>query len=77
VQKAVEGLGGRVESFYFAFGRADAFVIIDLPDTVSALALSLVVNTSPAVRASTTPLISVEDMDAAAKKSVSYRAPGA
>jgi uncharacterized protein with GYD domain len=77
VQKTVEGLGGKVEAFYFAFGRADAFVIIDLPDNVSAAALSLAVNTSPAVRATTTPLITVEEMDAASKKSVSYRAPGA
>ena len=77
VQKAVEALGGKVDAFYFAFGRADAIVILDLPDTVTAVALSLAVNTSAAVRATTTPLISIEEMDAASKKSVSYRAPGA
>ena len=77
VQKALDGLGGKLEAFYFAFGKADAIVICDVPDTVSGIALSLTVNASGVVRASTTPLISVEEMDAACKKSISYRAPGA
>jgi hypothetical protein len=39
--------------------------------------MSLAANASGAVRVSTAPLITVEEMDAAAKKSVAYRAPGA
>ena len=35
---AVESLGGSLETFYFAFGEADAFIIIDMPDNVSAAA---------------------------------------
>lgn len=77
VQKAIEGIGGKLEGFYFTFGEKDAVVVCDLPDTASAVALSLVVNASGAAHTSTTPLISVEDVDAACKKSVSYRAPGA
>jgi uncharacterized protein with GYD domain len=77
VQKAMEAAGGRVEAFYFAFGAADAFVIADLPDTATAVALSIAVNATGAVRASITPLITVEEMDAAVKKTTSYRAPGA
>jgi uncharacterized protein with GYD domain len=77
VQKIIEGLGGKVEAFYFAYGEDDALVIVDLPDAASGLALSLAVNASGAVRVSTTPLITVEEMDAASKKSVAYRAPGA
>ncbi len=77
VQKIIEGLGGKVEAFYFAYGEDDAVVIVDLPDAASGLALSLAVNASGAVRVSTTPLITVEEMDAASKKSVAYRAPGA
>ncbi len=77
VQKALESIGGKVESFYFAYGDKDAYVICDVPDATSGLAVSLAVNASGNVRVSTVPLITVEEMDAVAKKSVSYRAPGA
>ena len=77
VQKLVESVGGKVEAFYYAYGEDDAIVITDLPDAATGLALSMAVNASGAVRLSTTPLISVEEVDAAAKKSVGYRAPGA
>jgi uncharacterized protein with GYD domain len=77
VEKAIGALGGKVEAFYFALGATDAFVVVDAPDTVSAVALSLAVNATGAVRTSMTPLVSVEEMDVACKKSVGYRAPGA
>jgi uncharacterized protein with GYD domain len=73
----IEGMGGKVEAFYFSYGEHDAFVIADVPDAATGLAMSLAVNASGAVRVSTAPLITVEEMDAAAKKSVAYRAPGA
>lgn len=76
VQKLVEGAGGKMEAFYFAYGADDAFVIVDLPDAASGLAMSLAVNASGAVRISTVPLVSAEEMDAAAKKTVTYRPPG-
>jgi len=77
VGKLVEGLGGKVEAFYFAFGEDDVYVITDLPDAAAGLALTLAVNASGAVRLSTIPLITPEEIDAAAKKAVNYRAPGA
>ena len=77
VQKLIESMGGKIEAFYFAYGEHDAYVITDLPDAASGLALSLAVNASGVVRLSTVPLITVEEMDAAAKKSVAYRPPGA
>jgi uncharacterized protein with GYD domain len=77
VQKVVESMGGKVEAFYFAYGDADAYVITDLPDVATAAALSLTVSASGAVRLSTIPLITAEEIDAASKKSVAYRAPGA
>jgi uncharacterized protein with GYD domain len=77
VQKLIEGVGGKVEAFYFAYGDADAYIIGDLPDAATAVALSLAVNASGAVRLSTTPLITAEEMDGASKKSIPYRAPGA
>ena len=77
IQKLIEGLGGKVEAFYFAYGEDDAYVITDVPDAASGLAVSLAVNASGAVRLSTIPLITPEEVDAAGKKAVQYRAPGA
>jgi len=77
VQKMTESVGGKLDAFYFAFGGHDAIIICDLPDAATAAAVSLSVNASGAVRLSTTPLITAEEMDAATKKSVGYRAPGA
>ena len=77
VQKALEGLGGKIESIYFSFGVDDVVVICDIPDAISGLALSLAVNASGAVTISTAPLFSVEDIDAASRKAVSYRPAGA
>lgn len=76
VKQLIEGLGGKVEAFYFAYGETDAYVICDLPDAVSGIALSLTVNASGAVNLATIPLITAEEIDAAAKKTIAYRAPG-
>ena len=77
VTKAIEAIGGKVESFYFAYGADDAFVIVDVPDEASGLALTLAVNASGTVACTTVPLITPETMDAACKKTVGYKAPGA
>ena len=74
--QAAKSVGGRIESFYFAFGDADAFVIVDGPDNVTAAAASLAVNASGAASTKTTLLLTAEEIDQAAKKSVNYRAPG-
>ena len=77
VQKAADSLGGKLETLYFAFGDHDVIAIADLPDNGTAAAFSLTVNATGAVRTTTTPLLTAEEIDAASKKSVSYRAPGA
>jgi uncharacterized protein with GYD domain len=76
VSKAVGELGGRVECFYFAFGERDVYTVIELPDNESAVALAIAVGSSGAVGIRTTPLLTAEEVDAAAKKSVSYTPPG-
>ena len=76
VQKLIEGVGGKLEGFYYAFGADDAVIIADLPDASSGIAISLTVNATGAVRLSTTPLITPEEIDAASKKAVDYKAPG-
>ena len=77
VQKMIEGMGGKLEAFYYAWGADDVFIIADLPDEKAGIALSLAVNASGAVRLTTIPLITPEEIDAAAKKTVKYKAPGA
>jgi uncharacterized protein with GYD domain len=72
----VKGVNGSVEAFYYAFGATDVFVIADVPDAVTAAALSLAVNQSGAVHLKTHLLMTPEEMDQAAKKAVAYRAPG-
>jgi uncharacterized protein with GYD domain len=76
VQKMITGLGGKLESFYFAFGEHDAYIVIELPDDVTAAAAALTVNSTGLVSISTSVLLSPADIDAASKKSVSYKAPG-
>jgi len=77
VQKALEAMGGKLEAIYYAYGETDVIAIVDVPDTVSGLALSLAANASGTIKVTTTPLITVEEMDKACKQSVSYRAAGA
>ena len=76
VRHATASVGGTLEAFYFAFGDHDAYVIVDLPDNEAATALALVVNSSDAVTVETIPLLTPEEVDAASKKSVEYRAAG-
>lgn len=77
VEQMLTGLGGKVESFYFAFGDTDVFIIADIPDAKSVAAVSLTVNAAGGAQVTTTPLLTPEEMDEACKKSVRYRPPGA
>ena len=76
VEQTLAGLNGKLEAFYYAFGETDVFLIIDLPDAVSAMAMSMAINQSGAVTSKTHVLMSTDEVDQAAKKSVSYQAPG-
>ena len=77
ITELAKSLGGKLEAFYFAFGEHDVYTIFDAPDTVTAAALALAVNASGAVRLKTVVLITPEEVDQAAKKTVAYRPPGA
>ncbi len=76
VAKMAEGLGGKLESFYFAFGETDAFVVLDLPDNQSAAAASMAVTAAGGATSQVVVLLTPEDIDAAAKRSADYRPPG-
>jgi len=73
---AIEGLGGTLEAFYFAFGEHDAYLIMDVPDHTSATALALRVNQAGGARIQTVVLITPEEVDAAVQMGVTYRPPG-
>ena len=75
-QGLVESAGGKMETFYFAFGDRDVIVIADLPDGVAAAAAAVTLATTGAVSSKTTVLLTPEDMDQAVAKSVSYTPPG-
>ena len=76
VKKLIEGVGGSLEVFYFAFGETDAFVICDCPSDVSAAAISLVVNASGLVDVELVQLLTPAELDAAVKNIPAYDAPG-
>jgi len=76
VTKAVEGLGGKLEAIYYAFGEDDAILILDLPDNASASAFAFAVSATGLARTKTTVLLTVEETDKALQKRVEYRAPG-
>ena len=76
VEALLQGLGGRLEAFYYALGETDLYRIVDLPDPVAAASASLVVAASGAGHWRTTVLLTAEDMDRAAASGGEYRAPG-
>jgi uncharacterized protein with GYD domain len=76
VAHSLESAGGSLEHFYFAFGDNDAYVIADLPDAEAAAAVALTVNAAGGATTRTILLLTPEEVDAAAKRSVDYRPPG-
>ncbi|MBR8641402.1 GYD domain-containing protein [Streptomyces tuirus] len=77
VTRMVEGLGGRVETMYWAFGDDDVYVTAELPGNTSAAAMGMVVSAAGGVRTSTVVLLSADEIDEAVRQQVDYRAPGA
>lgn len=71
-----KSLGGRLEAFYFAFGKSDVVCIADMPDAASMAALSLAVSETGSAEVVTTALLTVEEMDHAVSKHTAYRKPG-
>ncbi|CAN5712038.1 hypothetical protein BH24ACT26_BH24ACT26_17830 [soil metagenome] len=76
VVKLAQNSGGTMESFYFAFGESDAYVVVDMPDNTTAAAVALAVNSTGAATLETVVLVTPEEVDEATKKTVDYRPPG-
>ena len=78
VKKTIESLGGKLHSFYFAFGEYDVVLIVELSDNKAAASLALAVGATGSVSKYVTtvlmaPAEAVEAMKGA--KKVSYTAP--
>jgi uncharacterized protein with GYD domain len=77
IGQLLETVGGSLEAFYFAFGPDDVVLIVDLPDNKTAMAMAATVSASDSIASyETVPLMTTQEVDAAMKVSVGYRAPG-
>lgn len=76
VEKLAKSVGGTLESFYFAFGDDDYYIVVDLPDNKAAASVALVVSASGSVANKTTVLLTLDEVDEVAKMHPSYRPPG-
>jgi len=66
-----------MESFHFAFGSDDAYIIADLPDNRAAIALAATVGATGAISDyETVVLLEPEEIDQAIRQTVDYRPPG-
>ena len=75
-EQVVKSVGGTLEAYYFAFGDNDFYLIADLPDNVSATALSLVGNATGTINAKVTVLLTPKEVDEATKRTVDFRPAG-
>jgi uncharacterized protein with GYD domain len=76
VNDMATALGGGLDSFHFAFGDVDAYVVVDLPDDEAAAAAAFTVGASAATQLKTVKLLTLAEADAAIARSVDYRPPG-
>jgi uncharacterized protein with GYD domain len=76
VEKLVAEVGGRLDTFYWALGKADAYIIADVPTTEAAVAISMTVHAAGGATLRTIPLLTAEEVDRAAKTHITYTAPG-
>ena len=76
IEELLSSVGGRLESFYYGLGRVTAYLIIEVPDEASAVAVTLTVNASGLGDWILTPLMAPAEIDEAVKLSPLYDAPG-
>jgi len=72
---AARSVGGKLDSFYFAFGGTDVYTVADLPDNEAAAALALAVTAGGGASVRTVVLLTPEEIDAATGKKVKYTPP--
>lgn len=78
-RRVFEQVGGRLETYLFAFGPDFDFVIVaEMPDTAAALVPPLLASATGTVIVRATPLLSPAELDAVAEKArgASFRGVG-
>jgi uncharacterized protein with GYD domain len=75
VQQLAESFGGRLEAYYYAFGKYDGLAVMNMPDHAAMAAAVAMVNRGGAAAVQTTVLLTPEDVDEAMRRSGTYR-PG-
>jgi uncharacterized protein with GYD domain len=75
-EQVIQSLGGSIEAYYFAFGEGDFYLIAELPDHAAAAAGSLTVSATGALGVRTVVLLTPQEIDEAARRSVTYSPPG-
>jgi uncharacterized protein with GYD domain len=76
VEQLITGAGGKMEAFYFVFGDDDVIVVADMPDNATMAAVSLAISAAGGATTAVRVLLTPEEIDAATKKTIEYRAPG-
>ncbi len=74
-----ERVGGKLHGYWYAFGDADGYLLVELPDDVAAAAVAIRAASSGAFASmTTTRLLTVEEALEALRSGagVGYRAPG-
>jgi uncharacterized protein with GYD domain len=69
-KKLVAEAGGSIESFYYAFGSEDAFIVCDLPDNAAAAATAIAAGASGVVVSRMVPLLTAEEVDEAVSRNL-------
>ncbi|MFG1775972.1 GYD domain-containing protein [Micromonospora sp. NPDC049051] len=77
IRALVENTGGRMESLHFGLGPYDAYVICDLPDQQTAIALAITIRAAGGLETRINPLLTPEEVDEALRVNTTYRSPGA
>ena len=76
VGKMLAEAGGSIDCFYYAWGDVDAYLVVDMPSDEAMVGVALSVNKSGATTITTTPLLTPEQVDAAAGAAPVYTSPG-
>jgi uncharacterized protein with GYD domain len=75
-EQVMSSVGGSIESMYWGFGDDDFYIVADAPSPAAVAAAALTVGASGTLKVRTVVLLTAEDLDAAAKTSVTFRPAG-
>jgi len=77
IEKLAAGVGGTLETCYFAFGGDDLYAIVDAPSHEAMAAIAGTVTSTGALSGyETVVLLTAEQIDAAANLKIDYTPPG-